>query len=258
MVYYLIFKSSEDLKERIETVKKLRLLGCKQIRRSFYTVKKEKLKNVGNILKFNSPIFLKKTRVLVKPSFEKDGKLKEIGSLIIVAYRIMKKNKRNMVKNFLKKAPCIRLCRGVYAFSYWHERFDKQKKLVDAWSFFRFMREIDGEAVIIFNVVVLNQVFFQNILEKAKKRIENEIVRIMKGCNDLIQNRGKEEENENNYIKAKKLRKKFFKVKSVGTFFKKWLKIDLSKSLNKPYLVLKKTNFLLEQQRMLKTNIILN
>jgi hypothetical protein len=248
MVYYVVFKSSKDLKIRLRTVKILRSLGCEKIRRSFYAFKKDNLKSVNDVLKNNSPIFLKKARGLVKPSIKKENIL-ELGSLNLIAYKILKKNKREKVKNFLRKTPCIRLCRGVYVFSHWQFRFDKKKMLIGAWDFLNFIKEIDETALIIPKMVIVNPLSNRIILENAKKKIENEINAIQKGFNETIN--FFKEPNQIFRLKIKILKKRFYRIKLVISFFEKWFKINFSKYLQKPYYLIRKTNFILENQNFI-------
>ncbi len=241
MVYYVVFRASEKLKDWGRIRRRLQALGCTQVRRSFWEVGEEKENTVLRILQKNEPILLRRTREVRKPRYLKGKGIGELGSLVVIAYKVPEEVKREKIKNFLKKAPCIRLCRSVYAFSQNHSRFDKNGELVDARRFWKFIQEIDEDVKVIPRMAVVNSESVERLLKETEKRVEREIDNIVGGYKRLIQRASRGEMNDQHICNAvQKLKRRLATVRKVAAFYEKWLNIDLSKSLIKPYPYMRK------------------
>jgi len=229
--------------------RRLRGLGCEQIRKSFWEVNEEKIKTVAELLQKNSPVILKRAREIRKPSFTKGGRRSELGSLIVIAYRVPKEEKKVKIVNLLKRAPCIRLCRGVYAFCQQHERFDRTHRLVGARSFWKFIREIDENAVMIPRLIVVSNRSVERLLEETRKRVEKEVGNIVEGYGHLYQ-KVKKGETDGRHAAgtAQKLRKRFVIARKVAAFYEEWLRMDLSNILAKPYPTKRKVRSLIYEK----------
>lgn len=249
MVFYVVYKASEGFKNRSLIPRRLRALGCRQVCKSFWEVEEKKANKVLKVLHKNQPILLKRIREIRKPKFVKEKGVYELGSLVIIAYRTPKEVKRGKIKSFLKKAPCIRLCRSVYAFYQEHSRFDKDNQLVDAGRFWRFIQEIQEDVKVVPRVVVVNSDSVERLLDETKKRVENKIDDIVRCCKELYQRACKGESNAR-YIcgRLSKLNRSFVTVKRVAAFYEKWLRIDFSKNLMKPYGVIRKVRFVVTEK----------
>jgi hypothetical protein len=195
---------------------------------------------VARILHKNRPVILKKTRELSRPVF-KEGRLMRLGSLIVIAYKVPRKEMMGKIRNCLRRSPCICLCRGVYAFSQQNKRLDKSGRLVDATRFWEFIQEIDSNAVIIPRIIVVNPEAMEKLLEEAQERVEREVGRIIEGYKSLHQLliRG-EIDSQHATRTAVKLRKSLSIVRKVAAFYEEWLKINLSRILTKPYPIIRK------------------
>lgn len=248
MVYYVTYKASEELKNMSRIARRLRGLGCEQIRKSFWEVNEENIKTVAGLLQKNFPLILKRTREIRKPSFMKEGGRGELGSLIVIAYRVPKEEKKVKIANLLKRAPCIRLCRGVYAFCQRQERFDRKHELVDARRFWDFICKIDENAVMIPRLIVVSSRSLEIILGRTRKRVEKEIINIVEGYKHLYQKVRKGEiDGRHAAGTAQKLRKRFINVRKVAAFYEEWLRMDLSNVLVKPYPIIRKVRSLIHE-----------
>jgi len=167
---------------------------------------------------------------------------KHIGSLIVVTFELPKGANREKVRNFLRKAPCIRLRRSVYAFSQKHSIYEKEPKLVDALKFVNFIRENQGNMKIISRVVIVNSTSVQRLLQETRERIEKSAVDIVSSCKEI-------------YIKSRtgtdygvlrenfsRIKRRFLILKKVAEVYEGWLKIDSSKSLMRAYHALRKVD----------------
>jgi hypothetical protein len=134
-------------------------------------------------LKNNQPILLRRIRNLVKPS--NSINVTEIGSLVVVTYFLTLQIRRERTKNFLKKAPCIRLARSVYAFSHYQPLFDLKNELVDATRFEVFMNEIHEDVKVFPKLVVVNTGVNERIVEEVELKIQKEIDVIISSCGEL-------------------------------------------------------------------------
>ena len=249
MVLYVVYRAPRLSKDRSVLPRRLRVLGCKQVRRSFWEVDEEKVNRVLKVLENNQPILLKRAREIRKPRFVRNKGVSDIGSLVIVMYAIPKEAKREKLKNFLRKAPYIRLCRSVYAFSQKHSLFDKNNELVDALKFAVFVKEIREDVKVIPRVVILNRVSIERLLDETRQRVENEISDINRCCKELY-NKTLEREHEVRRIRdsLSKNRRRFMAVKKVAAFYEKWLGMDFSRSLMKTYRAVAKVNSILNKK----------
>lgn len=241
MVYYVAYKASRELRYRSRIARRLRALGCKSIRRSFWEVDEENIGLVTRLLQESSPVILKRTRDVRKPTRTKGEKQCEPGSLVVIAYKVPKEEEKAKIVKLLRRASCIRLCRGVYAFSQLHRRFDRSLELVDARSFFEFIRGIDESATVIPRLVSANDQTVGILLDGARRRVEEEIHTITEGYRRLLAqvDRG-EIDRQRAASKAQKLRRRFKIVKKVAAFYERWLGIDLLTVLVKPYPTIRK------------------
>lgn len=249
MVYYVIYRASAGFKNREKIPRRLRSMGVTQVHRSFWEVKEEKANTVLKILKENHPIFLKRIREIRKPFVIKEKSVLDLGSLIVIAYKIPKEVNRQKIKNYLEKAPHIRLCRSVYAFSHNHSRFDKREDLIDAGKFWNFIRKIDEDAIAIPRVVVVNPDSGEKLLEETKKRVKSDITKIIEGYNNLYRKVNSEETDEKKVrSELLTLKRRFATKRKIVAFYEKWFKTDLSKNLNKTYPAIKKVRSIIDEK----------
>lgn len=235
MVFYIVYRMSREDGNRTHIVRKLRSLRCVQIHRSLWKISENQIDHVLNILKGKQTILLRRTRTIKKAKYSKN-ELEELGSLVIIAYKIPDEASRKKVINFLKMAPCIRLCRSVYAFYQMHTQFDKEHELIDVNAFYRFLQRFHGDAKIIPRIAVEDPESREILLDIVKNRVENETSIIIKYCIKLheIFKSGKK---DSQWIQAtyKKLRIRAIKVRKISKFYDKWLMMNFSTSLARMY-----------------------
>jgi len=250
MVLYVVYRAPREFKDRSVLPRRLKALGCRRVRRSFWEIDEEKINRVLKALEKNQPIILKRVRGIRKPRFVRNKGVSELGSLVIIMYATPKEEKREKIKNTLRKAPCIRLCRSVYAFSQKHSLFDKNNELVDALKFTDFIKGIREDVKVIPRVVIVNSGSIERLLEETRQRVENEISDINRCCKELC-DKAFEGEHEVRRIRdsLSKNRRRFIAVKKVATFYEKWLGMDFSRSLMKAYRAVSKVNSIVNRNR---------
>jgi len=243
MVLYVAYRASKESKDRSLLPHRLRALGCRQVHKSFWEIEEEKVNKVLKVLEKNQPILLKRVREIRKPRFVKSRGISELGSLVIVMYATPKETKRERIKNILRKAPCIRLSRSIYAFSQNHSFFDKNNELVDAFKFAGFIREIQEDVKVIPRVVIVNEDSIERLLEERRQRIEGESSDIIRYCRELYEKalRGDYDARRMKDSLSRNKRR-FITLKKVSAFYEKWLRMDFSRSLMKSYRSIKKVN----------------
>jgi uncharacterized protein (UPF0335 family) len=249
MVLYVVYRAPRESKDRSVIPHRLKALGCRKMRRSFWEVDEEKVNRVLRVLEKNQPILLKRVREIRKPRIVRDKGVFELGSLVIVMYATPKEAKREKIRNVLRKAPYIRLCRSVYAFSQKHSLFDKNNELVDALKFTDFIKEIREYVKVIPRVVIANKGSIERLLEETRQRVENEISDITRCCKELYDKAlegGYEVRRMQDSLSKNKRR--FVTVKKVAAFYKKWLGMDFSRSLLKAYRAVAKVNSILNRK----------
>jgi hypothetical protein len=249
MVLYVAYRTSRKLKDRSLIPPRLRSLGCTQVHKSFWEVEEEKANIVLKILHKNQPVLLKRIREIRKPRFVKEKGINEFGSLVIVTYGSPKEVKREKISNFLNKAPCIRLCRSVYAFCQEHSRFDVSNELVDAQRFLKFIQELQSDVKVIPRVIVVNADSVEGLLEETRKRVEDEISDIVRCSKELYERVSKGEQDiQKIHCSLSKLKRRFIAVKKVAFYYEKWLGIDFTNSLVKLYATFRKIHLLVKEE----------
>jgi len=249
MVLYVAYRASRELKDRSLIPRRLRALGCTQVHKSLWEVEEEKANMVLRILHRNQPVLLKRIRELRKPRLLKEKGISEFGSLIVVLYGTPKKVKREKIRNFLKKAPCIHLCRSVYAFYQGHSRFDESNELVDAQRFQGFIQELQEDVKVIPRVVIANSDSVKGLLEETKKRVEHEISDIIRCSKELYERISKGlGDVQKIRVHLPKLKRRFITVKKVASYYEKWLGMSFTKSLMKAYVIIRKIHLLVKEK----------
>ncbi len=241
MVFYVVYRASKEYRNRRLIPKRLKALGCRRIVGSFWEVGDEKVGDVLKVLEGNQPVLLKRLRETRKPEFDKEDKLTDFGSLVVFAYQSERKEETSKIKKLLKKAPYIRLCRTVYAFSREHSNYDTKGNLIDARRFWMFAQET-GENVKVFpRMVIVNSESIPILLERITKRIQKGIDAVVMGYLDLYHRAAKGEiDRKGLHEEQLKLYRRFISIKKLAIFYKKWLGTDFSKIITKPYPVMRK------------------
>ena len=242
MVSYVAYRVSKDFNDRSALPRRLKALGCKRVHTAFWEIDEEKIYKVLKVLEKNQPILLKRKREIKKPQFVKDKGLSKLGSLVIVMYAAPKEVKRERIKNVLKRAPCIRLRRSVFAFSQKHSFFDKEHQLVDARKFAVFLKGIQGDVKVIPRVLIVNKDSVERLLQETRERVERENSDIVRFCKELYGKALRGDDVRLTKDSLSKCKRRFLTVKKVAAFYEKWLNMDFSRSLMKSYKAVKKVN----------------
>jgi hypothetical protein len=242
MVLYVVYRAPIESKARSAIPNRLKALGCQQLHRAFWKIDEKKVHLVLKVLENNQPILLKRLREIKNPKIAKKKEFTGLGSLVVVTFALPKGANREKVKNFLRRAPCIRLRRSVYAFSQKHSFYEKEPKLVDALKLVNFIREIKGNVKIISRVVVVNRASVERLLQETRERVEKGAVDIVNSCKELYM----KARTGNDYgilrDRFSRIKRRFLILKKVAAVYEEWLKIDFSKSLMKAYHALRKVN----------------
>ncbi|PVX23657.1 MAG: hypothetical protein CW691_10080 [Candidatus Bathyarchaeum sp.] len=242
MVLYVVYRASIESKKRSSIPARLKELGCQQVHRAFWKVNEKKVHHIFKVLENNQPILLRRLREIKNPKLAKKKEFSGLGSLIVVTFTLPKGANRENVTSFLRRAPCIRLRRSVYAFSQKHSLYEKEPKLVDALKFVNFIREIQGKVKIISRAVIVNVASVERLMQETRERVEKAAADIVSSCKEI-------------YIKARttndygvirdrfsRIKRRFLILKKVATVYEVWLKIDFSKSLMKAYHAQRRVN----------------
>ncbi len=239
MVYYVVYKASRDYSNRSLIPARLRALGCKQMNKTFWEFNKEEIHKVMKLLEMNQPILLKRIRE-VKRRLMVNGRIQDLGSLVVVTFKIPKEESER-IRSLVEKAPCIRLCRLVYAFNQRHSTLDPEGKLMDANHLATFIEELGGEVKLIPKIVVLGQRSIQRLVDETEQRMEKEILDITRKCRQIYDRyRRTECNNEELGAVLRKLRRRYAMTKAKSRFYDEWLELNLSRELAKAYKALLK------------------
>ena len=248
MVLYVVYRAPIESTRRSVIPSRLKDLGCQQLHTAFWKVEDKKVHDVLKVLEDNHPILLKRLREIKNPKLAKKRAFAGLGSLVVVTFRLPKGANREKVKNFLKKAPCLRLRRSVYAFSQKHALYEKEPKLVDAHKFVNFIRDMQGEAKIISRVVIVNSVAASSLLQETIARVEKSAKDIVSSCKEIYLNARNKKDYTDLRERLARIRRRFIILKRVAAVYEKWLKMDFSKNMMKAYHAIRKVNSVINPQ----------
>jgi len=248
MVYYVAYRPPLSAENRRQVEEQLRALGCRQIRGFFWAINKQDLPAARTILQKCSSVLLRRTREIRKPDLANGGEQKELGSLIVIAYKAARDMKKEKVRSWLRRAPCLRLSPGVCAFP--HRRFfDKKGRLVNAGGFWELVRQFDEDAAIVPRLVVVNSKAVDRLVDETGRRVVKETAKIVEGYKTLYRKASRDGIDRQRALEmARKIRRRFVTVKKVSAIYEEWLKLDLGSTVMKPYPAMRKARQLLEDK----------
>jgi hypothetical protein len=248
MVLYVVYRAPKESTGRSTIPSRLKALGCQQLHKAFWKIDEKKAKQILEVLENNQPILLKRLREIKNPQLAKKKEFAGLGSLVLVFFRLPKGGNREKVKNFLRRAPCIRLRRSVYAFSQKQSLYDKEQKVVGALKFVNFIREMNGEVKIISRVIVINRTSVERLLEETRDHIEKESANIVASCKELYMRARNGDDLGLLRDRFLRIKRRFSTLRKVAAVYTVWLKIDVSKSITRAYHSLRKVNSVLQQE----------
>lgn len=249
MVIYVVYRAPIESKRRSTIPTQLKALGCQQLHRAFWKIDEKKASGVLKVLENNQPILLKRLREIKNPQLAKKKEFSGFGSLVLVLFKLPKEANREQVKNFLRRAPCIRLRRSVYAFCQKHRMYDKEQKLVDTLKFVNFIRSLGGEAKIISRLVIVNKESARRLLQETKEHVEKEVVKIVGSCKELYMNARNGGDLGLLRDRFARIRRRYSTLKKIAAFYEKWLKTEFSKKLMRAYHALRKVNSIIQEKQ---------
>ena len=242
MVLYVVYRAPIESTARSAIPNRLKELGCQQLHRAFWKIDEKKVHRVLKVLENNQPILLKRLREIKNPKLAKKKAFSGLGSLIVVTFTLPKGANREKVTSFLRRAPCIRLRRSVYAFSQKHSLYEKEPKFVDALKLVNFIRDMQGNVKIISRVVIVNTTSVERLLQETGERVEHGVADIVRSCKEMY----KKARTGNDYAvlrdRFSRIKRRFLILKKIATIYEEWLKIDFSKSIMRAYHALRKVN----------------
>jgi len=246
MVLYVIYRAPTESKGRSNIPVRLKELGCQQLHRAFWKIDVQKANQVLKILENNQPIFLRRLRSIRKPELAKNKKFADFGSLVVVFFALPKGANREKVKNFLRRAPCIRLRRSVYAFPQKHSVFEKEPKLVDVLKVVNFIRSVKGDVKVLSRVVIINRGAVERLLQETRDHVEKEVNEIVSSCKELYFKVRNGEDLGLIRDRFSRIKRRFLVLKKVASVYEVWLRIDVSKKVMRAYHALRKVNSIIK------------
>ena len=242
MVLYVVYRAPIESTARSGIPNRLKELGCQQLHRAFWKIDEKKAQRVLKVLENNQPIHLKRLREIKNPKLAKKKKFSGLGSLIVVTFTLPKGANREKVMNFIRRAPCIRLRRSVYAFSQKHSLYEKVPKLVDALKLVNFIRDMEGNVKIISRVVIVNMTSVERLLQETRDRVEHGVVDIIDSCKELYKKARISDDYTLLRDRFSRIKRRFLILKKIASVYEEWLKIDSSKNIMRAYHALRKVN----------------
>lgn len=243
MVYYVVYRASRIHSNRSLIPARLRAIGCRQINRTFWEFEGGKISRVMKVVDKNRPIVLKRAREVERRAIIEGG-IQALGSVIVVSFEAPKDEKEK-IRNLVKRAPCIRLCKRVYVFYQLHSRFDPNGKLLDAERLAAFIKALGGEVKLFPKVVIIDQRSVQRLVDETGECMEKEIFGLLQNCVQLHDRFIKNGSNREQLNRALgKVRGRYLAAKRKAMYYKKWTGLDLSRNLMKAYAAVKRISAL--------------
>lgn len=246
MVLYVVYRAPKESTGRSALPQRLKKLGCQQLHRAFWKVDEGKARKVLKVLENNQPILMRRLREIRNPQLSKKKEFTGLGSLVIVLFSVPQGANREKVKNFLRRAPCLRLRRSIYAFSQKHKFYDREGKLVDALKFVNFLREMNGEVKIFSRVVIINKSSVERLKEETKERIEKGVTEIIKSCKELYGKALKGNDPTVFSDSFSRIKRRYLVLKKIAAFYEGWLKLNFSRNLMRAYHASRKVNSIIK------------
>jgi len=239
MVLYVVYEAPREFKNRGLITRRLKMLGCRRVGKFFWALDDNKVNAALKVVSRNKPILLKRIREIRKSRFDDENNLVDFGSLVIVAYSA-KKDGKGRVRSALKKTPCIRLCRSVYAFSQ-NTSNEKKDDLIDVRLFFNLVKEVDVDTMIIPRMIIADNHSTHMLLEKVRLQVEKEVGKAIDDSKRLME-RIEDGEADEKWVKEeeRKLYDKLLLMNRLANFYREWLGVDLAGVLMRTYSVIRK------------------
>lgn len=173
---------------RADVIKQLYDLGYIRIHRNVLINQRKNMVDESSIFKGLPLIFLRTSRELHKPSINEESKNFDLGSLILVAYRLPRDEKIQKATNRLfRRAPCFKLARSVYIFP--QIRYDKYENSVLLWpnTLLKRMIILGVQTTYIPKVTISNASLTKSLIEELKENLSKRTKRILDDCVKLQQ-----------------------------------------------------------------------
>jgi len=248
MVLYAVYRASKDYSNRSLIPSRLRAIGCRQINKSFWEFDRWKLSKVLAVLKGNQPILLKRAKEVKKRSIV-GGRLVDLGSLTVVSFRLPNGGKER-VRSFLRKSPCIRLCRRVYAFYQRFSQFGLEDDLVGVDDLVNFVKEVGGEVSVFPNLIIFDGCSLVRLVDETRQRVDEEFFGVVQNCAGLYGKCLGDGCGQRQLDDAlRKFRRQFVSTKRKAVYYEKWMGVDFSRSMMRAYrALLKLRRYSMEQK----------
>jgi hypothetical protein len=229
--------------------KKLEGLNCRRLHRTFWEINPGVEKHALRILAGNEPTLLKRMREIEKPTYSPNGMPVGLGSLIVIMYAQPYDVSREKIKVVLKHAPCIRLARTVYAFPHRATLYDKTGELVDASRFKSFITKTHRNVKALPRLVISNPTTVERLVNEVSQRMDKNFVNIHTSCRLLFHKWQNDTPPSDLRVILRRYKQQFSTLKKVAAFYRKWLKLDFSRSLLRTYKALNRVNGLVPPRR---------
>ena len=173
---------------RADVIKQLYDLGYIRIHRNVLINQRKTIGDESSVFNGLPLIFLRTSRELHKPSINEESNTFDLGSLILVAYRLPRDEKIQKATNRLfRRAPCFKLARSVYIFP--HIRYDKYEDSVLLWpnTLLRRMIILGVQTTYIPKVTISNASLTKSLIEDLKENLSKRAQRVLDDCMKLQQ-----------------------------------------------------------------------
>jgi len=173
---------------RAEVIKQLYNLGYVRIHRNVLINQRKNMVDDSRVFKGLPLIFLRTSRERHKLSINEESNTFDLGSLILVAYRLPRDEKIQKATNRLfRRAPCFKLARSVYIFP--QIRYDNYYDSVLLWpsSLLRKMIIFGVQTTYIPKVTISNTSLTKSLIEELKENLSKRTQRVLDDCVKLKQ-----------------------------------------------------------------------
>jgi hypothetical protein len=236
MPTYVVVKEFTDKlslnADRADVIKRLYDLGYVRIHRNVLINQRKDKADESSFFKNLPIIFLRISREIHKPWINEETNTFDLGSLILVAYRLPRDERIQKATNrIFRRAPCFKLARSVYIFSQIRYNKYEDSVLQSPSTILRRMIMFGIQTIYIPKVTISNASLTKSLISELEENLSKRVQKILDDCTKL-QQLPKSQVNK----KISELKIEIRVIRHLLLFYEKELKIthkDVNSSLRK-------------------------
>jgi len=240
--YYLTYTPSK-FADMAAISSHLHSLGCSSFNKFFWRVPVHQLRSVLTFRGLENVVILKRSRSLVKNAIDDKNGIVELGSLVIVGYRLNRPSTRTrkIIQRALQRAPYFRLCPSVYALPQLKKlrsmsQASDKREMTTPGRLIDILGKLDCRVLRLSRITVLDSSMGILLVERMKVTRRARCRKLIQACKRIensIRLQGEILSTKAFRLKLSEIKFRYRAMRTVLGFFKREMNIDVSKELVK-------------------------